>query len=259
MLILCYFGTLSLSGMNFEGIIEEANNGSLESQKALSLMYFQGKGVIQDYQEAAKWMSLAAKQGDPDAQYSLGLWTLQGMGVQKDESKSRALLSAAVAQGNKKAKLLLDALDEVPSAQFEIYRFLTDNGLDTDFAFFWLEKAIKNGHPDAHYEYGRMYGLGHIGNTHELDPIRGKTQDEWFRKAAWLGSSKGQIYVANGYLYNKEYIEAYAWANLASINNPVAQLTRDQAMRQLNKQQIQEAQALSRKIDSEIKSKSTKN
>ena len=47
-------------------------------------MYDKGEGVPQDYKEAVKWYTKAAEQGDVDAQYNLGLMYYNGEGVPKD-------------------------------------------------------------------------------------------------------------------------------------------------------------------------------
>jgi len=41
-----------------------AEKGNILAQGILGRMYLRGEGVIQNYQEAAKWNSLAAKKGD---------------------------------------------------------------------------------------------------------------------------------------------------------------------------------------------------
>ena len=48
-----------------------AEQGDVEAQKRLALLYLQGRGVAKDSQEAEKWYSKAAGQGDPDAQSAL--------------------------------------------------------------------------------------------------------------------------------------------------------------------------------------------
>jgi TPR repeat protein len=44
-----------------------AEEGSPASQYRLGLAYAQGKGVVQDYVEAHKWLNLAAASGNSDA------------------------------------------------------------------------------------------------------------------------------------------------------------------------------------------------
>ena len=51
-------------------------------------MYFEGKGVPQDYEEAEKWYRMAAEQGDAYGQYNLALMYDNGWGVPKDPEKA---------------------------------------------------------------------------------------------------------------------------------------------------------------------------
>jgi TPR repeat protein len=47
------------------------------------VMYRNGEGVTQDYQEALKWYRLAAEQGYATAQNNLGVMYVMGKGVTK--------------------------------------------------------------------------------------------------------------------------------------------------------------------------------
>jgi TPR repeat protein len=48
-----------------------ADQGNASAQHLLGLMYAQGKGVSQNYWEAAKWYRKAVEQGYTEAQNSL--------------------------------------------------------------------------------------------------------------------------------------------------------------------------------------------
>ncbi len=54
-------------------IQQSAQNGDAQAQHLLGLMYFQGRGIEQNYTEAEKWWLKAAKKGIAESQYSLGL------------------------------------------------------------------------------------------------------------------------------------------------------------------------------------------
>lgn len=270
MLVYVLIATASTAAIDVEGIIEEAKKGTLQAQKALGQMYLNGQGVLQDYDEAARWLELAARQGDSDAQFDLGLLFLEGFVTKKDESDAEMLFKQAAQSGNEIAKIFAEAVQGSAAAQFKVYRYYCMKG-NLDTAIVWLEKAIKNGSPEAHYDYGTLYALGDIGKNHSNlitdTEIRQKTQDEWYRKSAWLGYYEGQRYVAERYLSAEKYIEAYAWANIAAINYPVdiqgsatqPSVIRDRAAKNLNNEQIKEAQELAKKIDKEIKNKLRKN
>ena len=47
-------------------------------------MYYNGRGVPQDYTEALKWYRLAAEQGHAAAQFNLGLMYENGQGVPQE-------------------------------------------------------------------------------------------------------------------------------------------------------------------------------
>lgn len=46
--------------------------GAVEAQFNLGVMYYYGKGVVQDYQQAIHWFEKAAEQGIVEAQFNLG-------------------------------------------------------------------------------------------------------------------------------------------------------------------------------------------
>ncbi len=60
---------------------QPAQLGHAEAQSVLCYLHTYGRGVPQNYQEAAFWCHRAAEQGDPQAQYMLGLMYNKGQGV----------------------------------------------------------------------------------------------------------------------------------------------------------------------------------
>jgi len=69
----------------YQLIKPEAEKGDAVAQFILGYMYDEGKGVPKDYDEAVKWYSRAAKQGNKEARHNLGL-----MGDQDQVAKDRA-------------------------------------------------------------------------------------------------------------------------------------------------------------------------
>ena len=65
-------------------LIKRAKGGNPDDQCSLGNLYNQGKGVPQDYAEAAKWYSKAAEQGHSSAQSMLGYHYALGHGVPRD-------------------------------------------------------------------------------------------------------------------------------------------------------------------------------
>lgn len=78
----------------FEGL---AAVGDAQAQAYLGFMYFNGKGVPQNYAVAAGWYRCASQQGFPTAQYMLGLMYDKGEGVPQDFVTAYALVNLAVA------------------------------------------------------------------------------------------------------------------------------------------------------------------
>src|SRR4030081_1114713 len=76
-----------------------AEQGLPAAQSYLGFMFQSGRGVPQNYTEAAMWYRRAAEQGDTLAQYSLGLLYDRGQGVPRDivEASKWLNLSAAAA------------------------------------------------------------------------------------------------------------------------------------------------------------------
>lgn len=76
-----------------------AKAGNPTAQTYLGFLFQYGRGVPQDYGEAAYWYRRAAEQGSDTAQYSLGLLYDKGFGVREDyvEANKWLNLSAAAA------------------------------------------------------------------------------------------------------------------------------------------------------------------
>ena len=70
-----------------------ADDGNVDAQYNLGLMYSHGLGVTQDHGEAARWYRLSADQGNVDAQINLGSLYDDGKGVPQDDGAARDDLS----------------------------------------------------------------------------------------------------------------------------------------------------------------------
>jgi TPR repeat protein len=87
-----------------------AEQGNAQAQNGLGAMYYNGKGVAQDFKEAVKWYRLAAAQGYASAQLNLGAMYYEGKGVTEDFIRAYMWLSIAAAKGNANAVQLRDAV-----------------------------------------------------------------------------------------------------------------------------------------------------
>lgn len=82
--------------------------GHEKAQWRLGMMYDLGVGVPQDYAEAVKWSRKAAEQGNAWAQTNLGRMYYKGLGVTQDFVKAHALINISAAQGYRGAAELRD-------------------------------------------------------------------------------------------------------------------------------------------------------
>ncbi len=75
-------------------------------------MYAQGRGVPQDYQEAARWNRKAAEQGLAIAQGQLGVMYALSQGVPNDYVLAHLWLNLAEAKGVKEAVKMRDTIEK---------------------------------------------------------------------------------------------------------------------------------------------------
>ncbi|WP_167470039.1 tetratricopeptide repeat protein [Vreelandella andesensis] len=78
-----------------------AENGDIQSQITLGIMYENGQGVPQNHAEAAKWYKKAAVQGSSNGQFYLSLLYKSGLGVPFSPTMAYVLESLSAAQGHK--------------------------------------------------------------------------------------------------------------------------------------------------------------
>ena len=81
-----------------------AERGDAAAQSYLGFMFETGRGVPQNYTEAAMWYRRAAEQGDSLAQYSLGLLYDKGFGVPRDIIEAGKWLNLSTAASPRPAR-----------------------------------------------------------------------------------------------------------------------------------------------------------
>jgi TPR repeat protein len=81
-----------------------AEQGYVDAQFRLGVMYAKGKVIIQDYMEAVKWFRVLAKQGFAEAQKKLGMMYRDGQGVSQDSIRAHMWFNLAENQGVSSAK-----------------------------------------------------------------------------------------------------------------------------------------------------------
>jgi TPR repeat protein len=211
---------------SFEDTRKDADQGDPIAQFNIGAMYSDGKGVTQDYTEAAKWFRKAADQGDTAAQLNLGIMYQTGRGVPKDDTEAVKWYRKAAELGDAGAQYNLGTMYE--------------QGLgmprDAGKALDWYSKAALQGNADA------QYTLGVANDAFHKDVEAAK----WFRKAAEQGDVDAQIRLGVEYLRGtgvpRDLIAAYMWFSLASPhgNKPARTMLSDMG-KIMTSEQIEEA------------------
>jgi TPR repeat protein len=80
-----------------------AEQGYVNAQNNLGVMYDDGDAVAENDVEAVKWFTKAAEQGFARAQNNLGAMYENGRGVPKDTIQAAKWYILAIAQGNEEA------------------------------------------------------------------------------------------------------------------------------------------------------------
>jgi TPR repeat protein len=81
-------------------VVPLAQSGDARAQTLLGFLCATGRGVPQNFVEAAYWYRNASEQGDPTGQYMLGLMYDKGHGVPQDYVLAYKWLNLAVAGAN---------------------------------------------------------------------------------------------------------------------------------------------------------------
>ena len=92
--------TLAPVDNSIEALQKRANAGDAAAQFNLALMHDNGRGVPQDFGEAAAWYHKAAEQGHAAAQYNLGVSYGMGQGVPQDDDQAVVWFRKAAEQGH---------------------------------------------------------------------------------------------------------------------------------------------------------------
>lgn len=129
---------------------QAAKEKNAEAQHSLGWLYENGEGVPQDYEEAAKWYTLAAGQGLGGAHLNLGNLYDKGKGVEKDYAEAAKHFMVAAKQG-------------FPEAQNNLgLMYKSGQGVPQDYklAAMWLQRAALQGYPAAQNSLGVLYFKG---------------------------------------------------------------------------------------------------
>jgi TPR repeat protein len=236
-LVMAIFVNQSANGeaSDFNNILKAAQEGDPNAQVSIGLMYEEGEGVTQNYQEAVRWYRKAAEQGLALAQSGLGKMYELGHGVTQDYEEAIKWDRKAAEQGLALAQWNLGA------------KYADGKKVNRDYkeAVKWLKKAAEQDFDEAQFDLGLMFEYGD-----------GVTQDyqeaiKWYKKAADHGNAKaqrclgGMYFEGNGVV--QDYVESYKWLILAAAQgDQAASKVRNLMNGVLTAQQIAEAQRLAK-------------
>lgn len=167
-----------------------AEQGNMEAQRRIGIMYRHGLGVAKNDLEALKWYHKAAEQGHVKAQNSLGIMYRFGMGVPRDPQEGARWLLAAAEQGYAKSQENIGLV------------YLDGDGVEQNdqSAAKWLRRAALQGQMRAQLTLGL---LNLAGRGVEKNPAQGM---QWIERAANQGSQRASMALAKAYeqgLYGK--------------------------------------------------------
>jgi hypothetical protein len=153
-------------------IRQKAGHGDAIAQFTLGSCYANGRGVVRNYAEAARWYRLSAEQGYAVAQNRLGVCYSKGLGVAPNYAVAVEWYRKAAEQGNAFAE---DNLGTCYTSGRGVARDYTE-------AVKWFRPSAGQGCAVAQNHLGICYSKG-LGVPQDY-----AVAVEWFRKAAEQGN-----------------------------------------------------------------------
>ena len=208
-----------------------AEEGRVKPQFYLGVMYDDGKGVSQDYVEAAKWYRLAAEADDAKAQNNLGEMYAEGKGVSQDYAEAEKWFRLAAEAKYVEAQNNLGLM------------YAEGKGIPQDYilAYAWYSRAIAKGNDEAlknrnivasrmsstqiaeaQFALGNMYAQDATKNKYFFNDSYNIEAAKWYRLAAEAGvaDADSQFFLglryADGKGVPKNYAESIKWIRLAA-------------------------------------------
>jgi TPR repeat protein len=231
-LLFCHLASPALSGQLEDGLaalkrgddatavkIWEplAQQGNVEAQYAVGSMYTRGRGVSQDFAQAAKWLRKSADQGHDIAQDELGLMYEFGRGVPKDDAEAMRWFQKAAGQN-------------YAGGLYDLGRYYIRSAYNVD-----INTQYKNSEVDKFFQFAGVKGA------------------KLYRLAADQGHALAQYKLMGLYLTGMgvpaDPIQVYKWCSLAAGNSDatkfkISPACRDRLIKQLKPEQILQGQRL---------------
>lgn len=192
---------------------QKAVSGIAKAQAALGELYYSGRCVRQNYDEAFSWSEKAALQGDSGAEYMMALLYAGGLGTARNNRISTEWLAKSAVHGNPRAQYAVgninrgDPVSDVEAKRW--YEMAADQGYakaqnsldelyysekevfhDCKKALELFRAAAKQGDSDAEYHLGEMYDNGKCVRRNPGEARR------WYRKSASHGNEMAKSALA---------------------------------------------------------------
>lgn len=211
-----------------------AVKGIEQMQGALGVLYLNGNGVTQNTEQGLYWLKQAALQGSEQRQSDLGLIYYNGSyNVKKDYEEAMRWFSMAAQQGNKGANEYIEIIKDrvafstelqakaqagdVESMKSLAMRYdvgWANESKDLGKAFYWYEQAAKSGDAYAQFRVGEMYEEGR-----GVERSYAKAM-EWYLKSSDSGWGEPCYRIAlmykEGRGVEEDGVEADAWYSEAA-------------------------------------------
>ena len=237
-------------GAGLDLMENSASNGYIPSMSRLAQLCTDSRVVVQDYNEAFHWYTVAAGMGDAMSQLHLGECYYFGRGMAKNPAKAAENFRLAATGTNYMAmknygSLLMDGIgvaQDLQAAKYWFERAATEGGnrramnnlaviyarnfSDSNSmaqAFHWFKQSAELGDPLAAMQLSLFYYNGWGVTQTNLDSYR-----EWRLKAANFGATESQYEMAvacrSGDGVPIDPKEAIRWYTLAAAKNHPAAL-----------------------------------
>jgi TPR repeat protein len=116
-----------------------SNAGDDRAQLFLGQMYLEGTGVLQNFEEAARFFTLSALKGNPHSQNALGSMYFKGIGFKEDHVLAKKWYGLSASQGNDDSQFNLGLLYESGLGVLQNY----------ELAHMWFNLASVKGNAEA--------------------------------------------------------------------------------------------------------------
>ena len=219
---------------SIEELGAKAEQGDADSSFELGVRYYLGNGVLMDYGEATKWLTLAVEQGDSRAQGYLDTLYASNQSIAQDDIK---LLRSAAERGHVVSQFNLGVM----------YANGRNVIQDHAEAVKWYGLAADQGHLGAQYNLGVMHRNGNG------TPRNGRAAVLLWHSAAEHGHVGAQynlgVMYADGEGVAKDDVTAHMWFNIVASRSTgglreLAVENRELAAAQMTPEQLIEAQRL---------------